>query len=109
MADNSPAVRCSIGIDVSKDSLDIFIDSSAEECRVHNAVGDIVTLVKRLRAAAPIYETASSFCGCVIRRLVSMQSMAIVHTLTCAPLGLGTYQPLYLRVRKIAHHFPVNL
>lgn len=32
MADNSPAVRCSVGIDVSKDSLEIFIDGSAKEC-----------------------------------------------------------------------------
>lgn len=55
MADNSPAVRCSVGIDVSKDSLDIFIDSSAEECRVANRAGDIATLVERLRAVAPDY------------------------------------------------------
>jgi transposase len=55
MADNSPAVRCGVGIDVSKDSLDIFIDSSAEECRVANRAGDIATSVERLRALAPDY------------------------------------------------------
>jgi hypothetical protein len=45
---NPAATRCSVGIDVSKDALDIFIDSSAEAYRVKNQVGDIAALIERL-------------------------------------------------------------
>ena len=55
MTDNPPAVRCSVGIDVSKDALDIFINSSAEAFQVKNQAGDITALVERLRAIAPDY------------------------------------------------------
>jgi phosphopantetheine adenylyltransferase len=44
-ADNPPGVRCSVGIDVSKGSFDIFVDSCAEECRVANQAADIDALV----------------------------------------------------------------
>jgi len=37
MTDHPAAVQCSVGIDVSKDSLDLFIDSSVEEYRVTNS------------------------------------------------------------------------
>ncbi|PYS94502.1 MAG: hypothetical protein DMF64_00570 [Acidobacteria bacterium] len=53
MTDNPATVRCSAGIDVSKDSLDIFIDAPAEEYRVANQTGDIAALAERLKASAP--------------------------------------------------------
>ncbi len=74
MTDNSPVVRCSVGIDVSKDSLDIFIDSSAEESRVHNAAGDITKLVEQLRAAAPdfiVVEASGGFESAVVTALAT--------------------------------------
>jgi transposase len=74
MTDNSQAVRCSVGIDVSKDSLDIFIDSSAEEYRVANHVGEIAALVERLRAAAPDYvvvEASGGFESAVVTALAT--------------------------------------
>jgi transposase len=55
MADNPAVVRCSVGVDVSKDALDIFIDSSAEEYRIANQAADIAVLVERLKRAAPDY------------------------------------------------------
>jgi transposase len=55
MIDISGAMRCSIGIDVSKDAFDICIDSSAEEYRAANRAADIAALVERLKAAAPDY------------------------------------------------------
>lgn len=45
MIDTSPAVQCSVGIDVAKDALDISVDSSAEEYRVANQASDIAALV----------------------------------------------------------------
>jgi transposase len=55
MTDTSPAVQSSVGIDVSKDSLDIFIDSSAEEYRIANQATDIAALVEKLKLIAPDY------------------------------------------------------
>jgi transposase len=55
MTDNSTAMRCSIGIDVSKETLDIFIDSSAEEWQVVNRTEEIAALVERLKLVAPNY------------------------------------------------------
>ena len=55
MTTNSPAVQGSVGIDVAKVSLDIFIDSSGEEYRVANHTDDIAVLVEKLKAIAPDY------------------------------------------------------
>jgi hypothetical protein len=55
MMDNTTAVRCSVGIDVSKDALDIFIDASAEAFRVKNQTDDIAALVERLKEVASDY------------------------------------------------------
>jgi transposase len=74
MADNLAAVRCSVGIDVAKDSLDIYIDSSAEEYRVANRADDITALVERLRAVAPAYvvvEASGGFESAVVTALAT--------------------------------------
>jgi transposase len=63
MADNSRSVRCSVGIDVSKDSLDIFIDSSTAEYRIANEADDIAALVERLKAVAPDYIVVEAWGG----------------------------------------------
>jgi transposase len=55
MADNPAVARCSVGIDVSKDALDIFIDSSTEEFQVKNQADNIAALVERLQSSAPDY------------------------------------------------------
>ena len=55
MTSNSLAVQCSVGIDVAKASLDIFIDSSGEEYRVANQAAEIAVLVEKLKAMAPDY------------------------------------------------------
>lgn len=75
MTDNTAGVRCSVGIDVSKDSLDIFIDSSAEEYRVANSAGDIGALVERLKEVAPDYiivEASGGFEAGVITALATV-------------------------------------
>lgn len=74
MTDNPATVRCSVGIDVSKDSLDIFIDSSAEEYRLANQAGDIAALVERLKAASPDYivvEASGGFESGVVTALAT--------------------------------------
>jgi transposase len=74
MTDNPPAVRCSVGIDVSKDALDIFIDSSAEAFQVKNQTDEIATLVERLRSAAPDYivvEASGGFEAGVVTALAT--------------------------------------
>lgn len=63
MTDDSPDVRCSVGIDVSKDSLDIFVDSSAAEYRVANQSSDIAALVERLKESAPDYVVVEASGG----------------------------------------------
>src|ERR1051325_400078 len=55
MADNPAVARGSVGIDVSKDALDIFIDSSTEEFQVKNQADNIAALVERLQSSAPDY------------------------------------------------------
>jgi transposase len=74
MADSPAAVRCSVGIDVSKDSLDIFIDSSAEEYRAANRAGDITALVERLKEAVPDYivvEASGGFESALVTALAT--------------------------------------
>lgn len=74
VTDNPAAVRCSAGIDVSKDALDIFIDSFAEEYRVANQAGDIAALVEQLKAGAPDYivvEASGGFESEVVTALAS--------------------------------------
>lgn len=74
MADNSVVVRCSVGIDVSKDSLDIFIDSSAEVLQVRNQADDIAALVERLRSSAPDYiivEASGGFESALVTALAT--------------------------------------
>ncbi len=74
MTDNPAAVRCSVGIDVSKDSLDIFIDSAAEEYRAANRADEIAALVERLRAVAPDYivvEASGGFESGVVAALAT--------------------------------------
>ena len=63
MTANSPAARCSVGIDVSKDALDIFIDSSTEEYCAANRADDIAALVERLRVVAPDYVVVEASGG----------------------------------------------
>jgi len=75
MADNPAAVRCSVGIDVSKDALDIFIDSSAEALQVKNQADGIAALVERLRAAAPDYivvEASGGFESALVTALATI-------------------------------------
>jgi len=74
MTDNPAAVRCSVGIDVSKDALDIFIDACAEEYRVANQAGAIAVLVERLKAVAPDYivvEASGGFESNVVTALAT--------------------------------------
>jgi len=74
VTDNPAAVRCSVGIDVSKDALDIFIDASAEEYRAANSAGDIGALVGRLKEVAPDYiivEASGGFEASVITALAT--------------------------------------
>lgn len=63
MTDNSPTVRCSVGIDVSEDALDIFIDSSTEGRRVANRAEDIAVPVERLKAAGKVSKVAVIACS----------------------------------------------
>src|SRR5689334_20098840 len=51
MTDNAAAMRRSVGIDVSKDALGIFIDSSAEVFQVKNQADGIAAQVERLKRA----------------------------------------------------------
>ncbi len=74
MTNNLAAVRCSVGIDVSKDSLDLFIDAPSEQYRVANQADDIAALVKRLRALAPDYvvvEASGGFESAVVTALAT--------------------------------------
>lgn len=74
MTDTPAAVRRSVGIDVSKDALDIFIDASAEEYRVANSAGDIDALVGRLTEVAPDYviiEASGGFEAGVVTALAT--------------------------------------
>ena len=74
MADSPAVVRCSVGIDVSKDALDIFIDSSAEVLQVKNQADDIAALVERLRASAPDYivvEASGGFEAALVTALAA--------------------------------------
>ncbi len=95
MADHSPAVRCSIGIDVSKDSLDIFIDSPAEECQVANRAADIAALVERLKRVAPDYvavEASGGFGAALLMALATAgpsgwPRLAAAGALVCAGRG----------------------
>lgn len=48
-------MSCVIGIDVAKDHLDIFIDSSEEEFRVKSTEPEIAALVEKLSALKPDY------------------------------------------------------
>ncbi|HZI20627.1 MAG TPA: IS110 family transposase [Pyrinomonadaceae bacterium] len=73
-ADNPAAVPCSVGIDVSEDFLDIFIDSSAAEYRVANQAGDIAELVDRLKSVMPDYivlEASGGFESALITALAT--------------------------------------
>jgi transposase len=74
MTDNPAAVRCSVGIGVSKAALDVFIDASAEEYRAVNSAGDIGALVGRLKEVAPDYiivEASGGFEADVITALAT--------------------------------------
>jgi transposase len=74
MTDHPAAVRCSVGIDVSKDSLDLFIDSSVEEYRVANQAGDIAALVERLKSVTPDYivvEASGGFEAALVTALAT--------------------------------------
>lgn len=74
MTDNPAAVRSSAGIDVSKDALDIFIDSSAEEYRVANQASDVAALVERLRLVIPDYivvEASGGFESALVTALAT--------------------------------------
>src|SRR5918911_1328630 len=74
VTDNPAAVRCGVGIDVSKDALDIFIDAPAEEYRAANSAGDIGALAERLKAVAPDYiivEASGGFEAGVITALAT--------------------------------------
>lgn len=75
MADHPAAVRCSVGIDVSKDALDIFIDSSAEALQVKNQAEGIAALVERLRGAAQDYigvEASGGFESALVTALATI-------------------------------------
>jgi hypothetical protein len=61
--DNTTAARCSVGIDVSKDALDIFIDSPTAECRVANRAGEIAAVVERLKSAGKVSKVALVACS----------------------------------------------
>ena len=57
-----------------KDSLDIFIDSAAEEYRAANRADEIAALVERLRAVAPDYivvEASGGFESGVVAALAT--------------------------------------
>lgn len=74
MTDNSAAAPCSVGIDVSKGALDIFIDPTAEAFQVRNQADDIAALVERLRSAAPDYivvEASGGFESGVVTALAT--------------------------------------
>jgi transposase len=74
MTNNPATVRCSVGIDVSKDSLDIFIDAPAEEYRVANQTDDIAALAERLKASAPdhvVVEASGGFEAGVVTALAA--------------------------------------
>jgi hypothetical protein len=74
MTGNPSAVRCSVGIDVSKDALDIFIDASAEEYRVANQAADIAALVERLKSVMPDYvvvEASGGFASGLVTALAT--------------------------------------
>ena len=71
---NPAVVRCSVGIDVSKDSLDLFIDSPAEAFQVRNQAADIAALVERLKEVAPDYivvEASGGFESGVVTALAT--------------------------------------
>jgi len=64
VTNTSPAVQCSVGIDVAKDALDILIDSSAEEyrvanqasesyCKAHVTIGMVMIPYRKTLASAP--------------------------------------------------------
>ena len=91
MAGHSPAVRCSVGIDVSKDSLDLFIDSSAEVFRVKNRADEIAALVERLRTVVPDYIVVEASGGF---------ESALVTALATAGLAVCRVSPQ--RVRSFA-------
>lgn len=79
MTDKPAVVRCSVGIDVFKDALDIFIDASAEEYRAANSAVDICALVERLKEVLPDYiivEASGGFEASLITAL-SMAGLAI--------------------------------
>jgi transposase len=74
MTNNAPAIRCSVGIDVAKDSLDIFVDSSAEIFQVANQASEIATVVERLKAVAPDYivvEASGGFEAALVTALAT--------------------------------------
>jgi transposase len=91
VTDNTLAVRSSVGIDVSKDALDIFIDSSAEEYRVANQAGDITALVERLKSVMPDYIVVEASGGF---------ESALVTALATASLAVCRVSPQ--RVRSFA-------
>jgi transposase len=70
----STAARCSVGIDVSKAVLDIFIDSSAEAFQLTNQSDEMATLVERLKAVAPDYiviEASGGFESAIVTALAT--------------------------------------
>lgn len=52
---NAALIDCVLGIDVAKDHLDIFIDSTTEEFQVKNTVREIAALVEKLTVLKPDY------------------------------------------------------
>jgi transposase len=90
MTDNA-TVECCVGIDVSKDNLDIFADSSAEAFQVRNQADDIAALVGRLREAAPDYIVVEASGGF---------EAALVTALATAGLAVCRVSPQ--RVRSFA-------
>ena len=103
MTDNPAAVRCSVGIDISKDSLDIFIDAPAEGYRAANRADDIAALVERLRAAAPDYIVVEASGGF---------ESAAVSALATAGLPVCRVPPQrvrsFARVRRVGEDRPAR-
>lgn len=81
----------SVGIDVSKDTLDIFIDASAEALQVSNQTDAISALVEQLKKVAPDYIVVEASGGF---------ESALVMTLAAAGLPVCRVSPR--RVRSFA-------